>query len=74
MFTDVHKVAGEIVDFLKTRTGPVSIKEINGYTAAPPHMINRGIGVLVRENLIRIEVHDGENVMILVHHEASLVS
>ena len=73
MFTDVRKVAGEILDLLKTHSGPVSIKEINGCTAASMSVINRSIGMLVREDLIIIERKDGENVIVLAHHEASAV-
>lgn len=74
MFTDVRKVAGEILDFLKTRSGPVSIKEISGCTAASMSVINRSIGMLARENLIIIERRDGENMIVLAHHEASLTT
>lgn len=74
MFTDVHKVAGEILDILKARAGPVSIKEVNGGTAASMGEINMSIGMLVREDLIVIEEKDGENFIVLVHHEASLMT
>ncbi len=74
MFTDVHKVAGEILDLLKTRAGPVSIKEVNGSTAASMGAINMSIGMLVREDLIVVEGRDGENFIVLVHHEASLMT
>ena len=69
MFTDVRKVSGEILDLLKTRAGPVSIKEVNGYTAASMGVINMSIGMLVREDLIIIERKDGENFIVLAHYE-----
>ncbi len=59
MFTDVRKVSGEILDLLKTRTGPVSIKEISEGSAASMGIINMSIGMLVREKLICIERKDG---------------
>ena len=71
MFADVRKVAGEILDLLRTRTGPVSIKEINGCTAASIGVINRSIGMLIREKLICIEYKDGESFVVLIHHEVS---
>lgn len=71
MFTDTRKVAGEILDLLKTRTGPVSIKEISGCTSASMSIINMSIGMLVREKLICIEYKDGENFIALIHHEVS---
>lgn len=74
MFTDVRKVSGEILDLLKTCTGPVSIKEISGYTSASMGIINMSIGMLVREKLICIERKDGENIIILVYHEASAMT
>ena len=74
MFADVRKVAGEILDLLRTRTGPVSIKEINGCTDASMGVINRSIGMLIREKLICIEYKDGENFVVLIHHEVSLMA
>lgn len=74
MFTDVRKVSGEILDLLKTRTGPVSIKEISEGSAASMSIINMSIGMLVREKLICIERKDGENIIVLVYHEASAVT
>ena len=74
MSTDVRKVSGEILDLLQTRTGPVSIKEISKHSAASMNIINMSIGMLVREKLICIEHEDGENVVVLVHHEASAVT
>ena len=74
MFTDVRKVSGEILDLLKTRTGPVSIKEISGCTATSMGIINMSIGMLVREKLICIERKDGENIIVLVYHEVSAVT
>ncbi len=71
MFTDVRKVAGEILDLLKTRTGPVSIKEISECTAASMSVVNMSIGMLVREKSICIEYKDGENFVVLIHHEVS---
>ena len=74
MFTDVRKVSGEILDLLKTRAGPVSIKEISGCTATSMGIINMSIGMLVREKLICIERKDGENIIVLVYHEVSAVT
>ena len=71
MFTDVRKTGGEILDLLKTRAGPVSIKEISGCTVASMSVINMSIGMLVREKLIFVERKDGENFIVLVHHEVS---
>ncbi|GEM_PF-6657163 len=74
MFTDTKRVAGEILDLLKTRTGPVSIKEISECAAASMSVVNMSIGMLVREKLICIEYKDGENVIVLVHQETSAVT
>ena len=74
MFTDVRKVAGELLDLLKTRAGPVSIQEISGCTPASMGIVNMSIGMLVREKLICIERKDGENVIVLMHHEVSSVA
>lgn len=74
MFTDVRKVAGEILDLLNTRAGPVSIKEISEGSAASMSVINKSIGMLVREKLIHIEHKGGENIIVLAHHEASAMT
>lgn len=74
MFTNTKEVAGEILDLLKTRPGPVSIKEISGCTAASMGVINMSIGMLVRERLICVDHKDGENIIVLVCHEVSAVT
>ncbi len=74
MFTDVRKVTGEILDLLKTRAGPVSIKEISECSSASMSVINKSIGMLFRERLICIERKDGENIVVLAQHEASVLT
>lgn len=73
MFTEERRVAGEIMDLLKKRAGPVRIKDIADEVSTSAQVINLSISRLVRDQLIVVEARDGENVVVMVVHEVSSI-
>lgn len=66
MFTDRKSLAGEILNLLKERGGPIRVREIMTSIGGPSDVINMNIGFLVREGMVRIETKNDENFVVTV--------
>ena len=72
MITEIGIVAGEILNLLEEKKGPMNMAEIKSHLDEPMEVINMSLGWLIRDNYVRV-IRDGQKYLVLAKEASSSI-